>query len=56
MSENLYIKHKNIHTKTCMFTAPDAHIHTAQTSVSYTSIQPAGKVAEYVKIHISYYY
>ena len=23
MSENIYMKHKNLHTKTCVFTAPD---------------------------------
>ena len=38
MSEHLYMKRKHFHT-TCVFTSPDAHVHTVRTSLSHTCIQ-----------------
>ena len=29
------MKHKNFHTNTCVFTAPDAHMHTVHTPLLY---------------------
>ena len=40
MSENLYMKHKTFHTKTCVFTAPDAHI-THLCHITYNKNWPA---------------
>ena len=46
MSEILFLKHENFHTKTCEFTAPEAHM---PRSFNYTriSIQPTDKAVEY---------
>ena len=45
MNEVLYMeKFKNFHTKHSMFTAPDAHMHTA----FITSIQPANQAVEHL--------
>ena len=47
------MEHKNVHTKTCLLTAPEAcslYMHTVHTSFSYTrtSIQPEVKPVEYL--------
>ena len=38
MNENVYMKNENLHTKTCVFTAPDAHMRTMHNSLKYTCI------------------
>ena len=52
------MEHKNVHTKTCLLTAPEArsvYMHTVHTSFSYTraSIQPEVKPVEYLIFFMS---
>ena len=52
MSQNVCIKHKNSTPKTCVFTAPDAQMHTLQNHSIihvFLSILPAFKAAEYLE-------